>query len=105
MLIFVTMIFGKEEITLKLDKEKLIANMTNNLIMLRTGLGFTQEELANKIGLSRSTIMGIENKRSKMTWTVFLALMLVFSKHKETDKLLNILDIYTEEFNDFIKDK
>ena len=99
------MIFCKEEIALKLDKEKLIINMTNNLVMLRTGLGFTQEELASKIGLSRSTIMAIENKKSKMTWTVFLALMLVFSKHEETDRLLNILEIYTDEFNDFIKDK
>ena len=97
--------FRKEEIVLKLDKEKLIANMTDNLAMLRTGLGFTQEDLAEKVGLSRSTIMAIENKRSKMTWTVFLALMLVFSKHEETDKLLNILEIYTDDFNRFIKDK
>lgn len=79
--------------------------MTDNLVMLRTGLGFTQEELADRIGLSRSTIFAIENKRTKMTWTVFLALMLVFSKHEETDKLLNVLEIYTEEFNEFIKDK
>ena len=79
--------------------------MTDNLAMLRTGLGFTQEDLADKVGLSRSTIMAIENKRSKMTWTVFLALMLVFSKHEETNKLLNVLDIYTDEFDNFIKDK
>ena len=103
-LFFTDMIFGKEEIAMGLDKEKLIANMTKNLIMLRTCLGFTQEELANKIGLSRSTIMAIENNRSKMTWTVFLALMLLFSKHEETDKLLNVLEIYTEDFNRFIKD-
>ena len=73
--------------------------------MLRTGLGFTQVELADKIGLSRSTIFSIENKRSNMTWTVFLALILVFSKHEETDRLLNVLGIYTDEFNTFIKGK
>ena len=90
---------------MNINKEKLIENMTDNLVMLRSRLGYTQEELADKIGLSRSTIFAIENKRNNMTWTVFLALMLVFSKHEETNKLLNVLEIYTDEFNDFIKDK
>ena len=34
-----------------------------------------------------------------------LSLMLLFTKNEDTNKLLNVLEIYTEEFNDFIKDK
>ena len=91
------------EIQMGIDKEKLIQNMTDNLPMLRTRLELTQEELANKIGVSRSTIISIENKKREMTWNTFLSLVLVFIKHEETNKLLNVLEIYTDDFNDFIK--
>ena len=39
-----------------------------------------------------------------MTWNTFLSLVLVFIKNKDTNKLLNVLDIYTDEFNEFIKE-
>ena len=88
----------------KINKDKLIRNMTDNLPMLRTRLGLTQEELANKIGVSRSAILAIENNQREMTWNTFLSLMLLFTKNETTNKLLMVLDIYTEEFNDFIKE-
>ncbi len=87
----------------RLNKELLIANMTKNLPMLRTALGLTQEELADKIGVSRSTIISIENKKRDMTWNTFLSLVLLFIKNPNTDKLLNVLEIYTDELNEFIK--
>ena len=90
---------------MNINKEKLIRNMTDNLPMLRRCLDLTQEELADKIGVSRSTIISIENKKREMTWNTFLSLVLVFIKNKDTNKLLNILDIYTDEFNEFIKER
>ena len=87
----------------KLDKEKLIESMTENLPMLRTRLKLTQEELADKIGLSRSTVVAIENRKREMTWNTFLSLMLLFIKNETTNKLLNALDIYTDDFHEFIK--
>lgn len=89
----------------KLDKEKLIQRMTDNLPMLRTRLGMTQEDLANKIGLSRSTVVAIENRKREMTWNTFLSLMLLFIKNEITNKLLTALDIYTDDFHDFIRDR
>jgi len=86
------------------SKKKLIANMADNLQMLRVRLGLTQNELAVKMGVSRHTVMNIESKKREMTWNNFLALILLFTKNEETNKLLNILEIYTDEFNDFIKD-
>lgn len=88
-----------------MDKETLIKNMADNLPMLRTRLGLTQEELAEKIGVSRSTVVSIETKKRDMTWNTFLSLVLLFTKNPETNKLLNVLEIYTNEFNDFIKDR
>lgn len=89
----------------EINRAELVANMTDNLPMLRTRLGLTQEELANKIGVSRSTIISIETRKREMTWNTFLSLVLVFIKNKDTNKLLNILDIYTDEFNEFIKER
>lgn len=85
-----------------INKEKLISNMTDNLPMLRRCLDLTQEELADKIGVSRSTIISIENRKREMTWNTFLSLMLLFTQNEGTNKLLNVLEIYTDEFHSFI---
>lgn len=55
------------------------------------------------IGVNRSTVAAIENRKRMLTWETFLALLLVFIKNPSTDKLLNAMEIYTDEFNAFIK--
>ena len=47
--------------------------------------------------------MQVENKKVKLSWNIFLSLLLVFIKNPDTDKLLNILEIYTDELNDELK--
>jgi len=84
-------------------KKKLITNMAENLQMLRVRLDLTQNDLAEKLGVSRHTVMNIESRKREMTWNNFLALLLLFTKNEETNKLLNVLEIYTDELNDFIK--
>ena len=85
------------------QKNVLIENMVTNLPTLRAKLGVSQTELSTKIGMSRSTIAAIENRKRNMTWNVFLSLILIFTKNKETDKLLSVMEIYTDELNAFIK--
>ena len=84
------------------QKELLIKNMTENLPTLRKRLGISQEELSEKVGVSR-TIAGIENKKRSMSWNMFLSLLLIFIKNEDTDRLLNVMGIYTDELNAFIK--
>jgi DNA-binding XRE family transcriptional regulator len=86
-----------------LAREKVLTNMTDNLAMLRTKLGLTQVQLANLIGVSRHTIMQVENKKAKLSRNTFLSLLLVFIKNPESDRLLNILEIYTDELNNELK--
>ena len=85
------------------QKDILIANMVDNLPTLRKKLNMTQADLAAKIGIGRSSLTAIENKKRPMTWNTFLSLVLIFTKNKESDKLLNVMEIYTDELNEFIK--
>lgn len=87
----------------EMDRAKLIRNMTANLPTLRTALGLTQEELADKIGVSRGTVIAIETGKRDMTWNTFLSLVLLFTKNEATDRLLQVLEIYTDDLNAFIK--
>ncbi|MEG1804037.1 MAG: helix-turn-helix domain-containing protein [Clostridia bacterium] len=77
--------------------------MADNLHMLRSHLGLTQDEIAKIIGVSRHTVLSIENQSREMSWNTFLSLILLFTKNERTDKLMNILGIYTDELNDFLK--
>lgn len=84
-------------------KELLIRNMVDNLPTLRKRLGMSQGDLAAMVGVGRSSLAAIERKKRQMTWNTFLSLILVFTKNKDTDKLLNVMEIYTDDLNDFIK--
>lgn len=84
-------------------KKELISKMQENLQILRLKLKLTQQGLAEMIGVSRYTIMSIENKGRQMSWSAFLALILIFSRNKDTDAMLSLFGIYTDELNDMIK--
>lgn len=84
-------------------KNILIERMTENLPVLRKKANLTQSDVANLIGVSKFTILSIEKRQRKMSWGTFLSLVLLFSKNKETDKMLTLFEIYTDEFNNFIK--
>jgi len=87
----------------KSARKQLVQNMVHNLPILRKQLNISQNDLADMVGVSRSTITNIESHRQKMTWNMFLSLILVFTKNKETDRLLNVMEIYTDELNDMVK--
>ena len=84
------------------DKFELIAKMSENLRLLRNKLGLTQDVLAGKIGISRQTLVNIENKKREMTWNNFLVLLTVFRAKSSTSDLLDHFGIYTEELNNFL---
>lgn len=81
---------------LKIDKEKLIAILTEELPVLRAKLGLSQEELSEIIGISRQTYSGIETKRRPMTWNTFLTLMFVYSQNEKTVDMLKNCGAFPE---------
>ena len=84
-------------------KEDIVQKMADNLPTLRKKAGLTQTQLADMLGVSKYTVLSIEKKQRNMTWSTFLSLILIFSKNKDTNKMLTLFGIYTDEFNDFIK--
>lgn len=88
--------------TAQVNKQELIGRMADNLPVLRAKLGFTQEEIAHRIGVSRHTIIFIENKKRPMTWNTFLSLILVFSGNEDTMLLMKVMNIYTDELETFL---
>ena len=83
-------------------KNQLIERMTENLPVLRSKLSITQSELGERVGVSRHTLIALENRQRLMTWSMYLSLLYVFSNNVGTKKLIEALEIYDEELTDFI---
>lgn len=79
-------------------KQILIEQLTLELSVLRAKAKISQEKLARAIGISRQTYSQIECKKSKMSWTIYLALLFFFSTHEETAQLLETLNIYPNAY-------
>jgi len=84
-------------------KNVAINNMIDNLPALRAMCHYSQNDLAELIGLSRQTIAMIESRKRAMSWSVFLSLMFVFTQSEETNRLLVPLNIYTNELKDLYR--
>lgn len=86
---------------LNIDRVKYEDIMGENLPTLRAKLNMNQTQVADKIGVSRQTISMIERKVQRMSWSVFLSLLFLFSQTPETRDLLPVLGIYTPELEKF----
>lgn len=86
-------------------REILIEKMADNLPVLRKKLKLSQEGLADIIGSSRYTVMLIETKKRKMTWSTYMALVLLFEKSADTEMLLRAFNIYTDELDAYLSRK
>ena len=69
-------------------REQLISHLVDELPVLRTKLGVSQTEIANLIDISRQTYSSIETKKRKMSWGIYLSLILVFDSNKQTHDLI-----------------
>ena len=70
------------------EREKLIAQMVDELPVLRLKIGMSQDEMASLLDLSRQTYSSIETKKRKMTWRLYLSLVLIFYHNDQTHDFL-----------------
>ena len=78
-------------------RSRLMELLKNEMPVLRAKARVSQEELAEKIGISRQTYSSIETGRRKMSWTTFLALFAYFQNNESTKAMLDAIDGLSEE--------
>lgn len=78
-------------------QEKEIIRFQEHLITIRKLYGWTIEELANKIGVTKQTISNLENKKTELSKVQYIAMRTVFEAEalsrptEEAEFLLNII--------------
>lgn len=94
-----------------------IVRLQNNLKLIRRTAGWTIEEFASKIGVTKQTVINFENKKSTIGKTTYIAIRAVLSAEMENNPeeckmLFDILDIfvdhpenYSKELKDVLKSK
>lgn len=73
-------------------KSSLVEILRNELPVLRAKARVSQEEIAEKIGISRQTYSSIETGKREMSWTTFLALMAFFQNNDSTKHMINSIE-------------
>lgn len=86
----------------KIEKKLLMRRMAKNLPVFRTKLGASQQDIAIRLGVTRQSISAFESEQRQLTWSVFLALVLLFFRNQETKRLLLAFEIYTPELDAFL---
>mgnify|MGYP004562203621 CR=1 FL=1 len=89
------------------EKEKFktayIDKLAENLSMLRAKAGVTQGDVADRIGIARQTYSAIECGRSRMSWNTFMSLMFFFKENEKTKDVIELLGVYDNNLDSFIK--
>lgn len=80
-----------------IQKEIVSDALIENLPVLRAKLDLTQDDLAKKLGVTRQTIINVESKKTKITWTMVLALLFIFISNPLTSGLLSGLGILNKQ--------
>lgn len=85
------------------SKSLYIKRMAENLTVLRAKTGLTQAELAELVGVSRQTIISFEKQQRDLTWSMFLALLLIFGSYEQTASLVELFEIRPASFKQIVK--
>ena len=72
--------------------------MVEYLPTLRSAAKITQNQLAKKIGVARSTVVAIESRNRKLQWYVYLAMVLVFMQNEDSKKLIQSFELFDHIF-------
>lgn len=70
----------------KNERQLQINRLQQNLSSIRKIAGWSAETLGNKIGVTKQTISNLENKKTPMTFTQYIAIRAVLDAETETNK-------------------
>lgn len=87
----------------QIDKKMLMEKLEAELPALRAKLGDSQAELSELIGVSRQAYSMIETQKKEMGWSVYMALILVFSSNPKTASLLEFCGAYPAQLRSILQ--
>lgn len=79
------------------EKDALVGKLIEELPVLRTKMGISQDELANMVGITRQTYSQLETKKRKMSWSIFLSLILIFDYCEQTHKFIHSMGLFPKK--------
>lgn len=74
---------------IKISRNSLIQVVSESFIDIRKEKNLTQVEMANILSISKNTIVRIERKHSRLSWSTVIAILLLFSDTKVIKRILN----------------
>lgn len=84
----------------EIDRDKLIDILTEELPSLRAKIGVSQGELSDIVGISRPTYSSVETKNRRMSWNVFLSLLMVFTQNEKTAPIIYSIGAFPDELKE-----
>ncbi len=77
--------------TIDLEKKRreVMTIMLEWLLVLRSALNITQEQIAYSVGMSRQTYSAYELRKKELTWSALLSLFLFFMLNEKSRNLLS----------------
>jgi len=81
---------GKKNEKTNIIEKKSLERLQNNLQAIRKVAGLTTEELGDMIGVTKQTISNIENHKTEITKTQYLALVMAINVHIEATDNINL---------------
>lgn len=92
----------------KSDRDKKIALLQQNLSSIRKIAGWTTEQLGEKIGVSKQTISNLENNKSPMNFTQYIAIRAILDyeieENKDNEVLAKVVDILLDHGDELDED-
>lgn len=77
-------------------KSSLMEQFRDELPVLRAKGRLSQENIAEKIGISRQTFNAIETGKREMNWTTILALVALFQNNEQTRYMIESMNGFNE---------
>ena len=91
------------------QRQKQINRLQENLSSIRKIAGWTAEVLGNKIGVTKQTISNLENKKTPMNFTQYIAIRSVLDaeieQNKENKVLPQVIAILLDSDNELDNDE
>ena len=82
----------------KAKQNQYMDKLVEYLPTLRSVAKITQNQLAKKLGIVRSTMVVIESRKRPLQWHMYLAMVLVFMQNEDSRKMLESFELFDKKF-------